>query len=53
MFTSMTDIGFASNAHVISRELREKMTDNTNNWKVRTDTIDEIFNLISDKIVQD
>jgi hypothetical protein len=49
----MSDIGFASNALVISRDLRDKMTDNTNNWKVRTDTIDEIFNLVSEKIIKD
>lgn len=53
MFTSMTDIGFASKVLVISRELRDRMTDNNNNWKVRTETIDEIFNLISDKITQE
>jgi hypothetical protein len=50
MFTSMSDIGFGNKTLVISKELRERMTDNSNNWKVRTDTIDEIFILISDKI---
>jgi hypothetical protein len=29
------------------------MTDSSKNWKVRTDTIDEIANIISEKIQTD
>ncbi len=31
---------------IITQELRERMTDAQSNWKIRTDTIDEIANLI-------
>ena len=46
----MADIGFSNKAMIISRELRDKMTDSNNNWKIRTEAIDEIFNIVSDKI---
>lgn len=44
----MADIGFSNKAMIISRELRDKMTDSNNNWKIRTEAIDEIFNIVSD-----
>lgn len=49
MYTSMADIGFSKNI-IISKELRDKMTDGNNNWKIRTEAIDEIFNIIDEKI---
>lgn len=50
MFTSMSDIGFSSKNSIIAKELREKMTDTSNNWKVRTETIDEMLKIIEEKI---
>jgi hypothetical protein len=50
MYTSMSDIGFSNAMLIISQELQGKMTDNSSNWKIRTDTIDEIFNIITEKI---
>jgi hypothetical protein len=46
MYTSMSDIGFSHKNMIITQELRERMTDAQSNWKIRTDTIDEIANLI-------
>jgi hypothetical protein len=46
MYTSMSDIGFSNKNMIITRELRDRMIDSNNNWKIRTDTIDEISNLI-------
>ncbi len=47
----MSDIGFASKNLIVSKELRDKMTANSSsNWKIRTDTIDEIYNIICEKI---
>lgn len=54
MYTSMSDIGFANKEIIISKEMRERMImDSQNNWKVRTETIDVIALMISDKIKQD
>ena len=38
---------------IITQELRERMMDVQSNWKVRTDTIDEIANLIQLKLNED
>lgn len=46
----MADIGFTHKTMLITRELREKMTDANNNWKIRTEAIDEIFSIVSEKI---
>jgi hypothetical protein len=46
----MSDIGFSSILQIIPKELREKMTDNSNNWKIRTQAIDELLQLVTDKI---
>lgn len=40
MYTSMTDIGILKDNSILSHELRERMTDATSNWKIRTETID-------------
>jgi hypothetical protein len=53
MYTSMSDIGFSNKNFIIAKEIRERMTDNSSNWKIRTDTIDEIYNLISEFIQSD
>jgi len=53
MYTSMSDIGFSNKNFLIQKELRDMMTDSTKNWKVRTDTIDEIANIISEKITNE
>ena len=50
MFTSMSDIGFSKNLNLIPKDLRDKMTDVNNNWKVRTETIDEMLQILTDKI---
>lgn len=51
MYTSMSDIGFANKELIISKELRERMIiDTQNNWKVRTESIDLIALIISEKI---
>lgn len=50
MYTSMSDIGFSNKNLIITKELIEKMIDSASNWKIRTDTIDEISNLIQEKI---
>ena len=42
MYTSMTDIGILKANSILSNELRERMTDATSNWKVRTEAIDQI-----------
>ncbi len=53
MYTSMSDIGFQNKNFLIQKEVREVMTDQTKNWKIRTDTIDEIANVVSEKIQSD
>lgn len=53
MFTSMSDIGFSRHLNLIPKDLRDKMTDVNNNWKIRTETIDEIMQIIDDKIGND
>lgn len=35
-----------SKLNLISNELRDRMTDTSNNWKIRTETIDEILIII-------
>ena len=50
MFTSMSDIGFSSKFGIIPKDLREKMTDQGSNWKTRTETIDEILKILTDRI---
>lgn len=49
----MSDIGFSKHFNVIPKDLRDKMTDNNNNWKVRTESIDEMMQILTDKIQQD
>jgi predicted Holliday junction resolvase-like endonuclease len=49
----MSDIGFQNKNFLIQKEVREVMTDQTKNWKIRTDTIDEIANVVSEKIQSD
>lgn len=54
MYTSMSDIGFANKDLIISKEMRERMImDLQNNWKVRTETIDLIAQIVQDKIRTD
>lgn len=54
MYTSMSDIGFANKDLIISKEMRERMImDSQNNWKVRTETIDLIAQIVQDKIGTD
>ena len=54
MYTSMSDIGFANKELIITKELRERMImDSQNNWKVRTESIDIIAQIINDKIAID
>lgn len=46
----MSDIGYSKHFNVIPKDLRDKMTDNNNNWKVRTEAIDEILQVLLEKI---
>lgn len=50
----MSDIGFANKDIIISKDMRERMIlDSQNNWKVRTETIDVIAMLITEKITKE
>lgn len=49
----MTDIGILKANSILSNELRERMTDATSNWKVRTEAIDQIQSIILERIITD
>lgn len=53
MYTSMTDIGVSGYNTIISKELKDKITDSKNNWKIRTEAIDEIVVLIENYLKED
>ena len=49
MYTSFTDLGMQDNKLIIHKELRDRLLDNNSNWKARTEAIDEVLLVISDK----
>jgi len=49
MYTSFTDLGMLDNKLIIYKELRDRLLENNSNWKARTEAIDEVLLVISDK----
>lgn len=42
MFTSMSDVAFSNKLSILPHDVKERLTDQTSDWKVRTQAIDEI-----------
>jgi hypothetical protein len=53
MYTSFTDLGMQDNSLIIDKGLRDRLLDSNSNWKARTEAIDEVLLVISDKTRDD